>query len=130
MTQDIISRARRALKVSSVEIKARNVLERINQTFIDTLGGLDEDERLAKFEAAFEDVSSREDSECLGVRGVIRAMRIFGCAVNAAEVFEMMELVSGVGAIVDDLSLDNDAFCMMPLPQLLLHEFSSVTSLP
>ena len=111
MTHDVTLRARRALKVSSVEINPRNVLERINQSFIDTLGGLDEYERSARFEASFEDVSSREDAEYLGVRSVIRAMRTFGCTMNTAEIFEMVEEVSGVESMVDDLSIDIDDFC-------------------
>ena len=105
MGQEVLSRKRKALKKSSVEIKPRNVLERITQTFVHELNGLDEHERRDRFETAFEDICAREETESLGARGVIRAMRTFGASLNSAEVFEMVEDITGLEA-AGDVSVD------------------------
>ena len=121
--QEMLSRGRRTLTKGSVEIKPRNVLDRVNQSFVDDLIQLDDDERRARFEEAFDDVCAREEAETLGVRATIRAMRSFGASLNSAEVFSMMEELAGEqAAIHGDLSLDVSDFC-----DLSEHLFNAVT---
>ena len=113
LTQEILSRGRKSLKKSSVDIKPRQVLERVNQTFLDELGELTEAGRDEKYVAAYEDVCTREESQQLGVRGVVRAMRNFGATLNSAEVFEMLEEMTGTESIVEDVYIDVDNFCIL-----------------
>jgi len=112
-SQEILSRKRKSLKRSSVQIMPRNVLERITQTFVDELKELDEEDRRVKFEAAFQDICIREETETLGARGVIRVMRVLGASLNSAEVFEMVDEITGLEAIAEDVSVDVYDFCAM-----------------
>ncbi len=111
LTQEILSRGKRSLKKSSVNIKPRPVLERVHQMFVDELRELTEYGREAKYVAAYEDVCAREEVEQLGVLGVVRAMRNFGASLNSAEVFEMLEDLTGMESIAEDVSIDVDNFC-------------------
>eukprot|EP00961_Rhodomonas_salina_P115580 1555710-Rhodomonas_salina.1 len=104
-------RKNNALKISSVAIKPRPVLQRITKDFVNELIDCDEEEREVKYRQAFQRMSRGANE--IDMPAIMKALRHLGAPANTTEVVEMVDHVTY--HVEDDVGthISEDTFCSM-----------------